>query len=705
MAVSSFGASASGSNDEGGTLVVSGVVTENGTKIAAVTAAGSYTFDFNGMGVCSVYSYTSSGNGTALGVIESAPTGSGTAVFTVPANTVGFAFSGADGTVVVRKFTQSTSAVVTDTTNSFLQTGPVHDAPRYATNGNGLYVAVNSNSTNVNSSISRDGIFWEYGGLLPSTTAWSDVAYGNGIFVAVAGYQPIWSYTNAPYCATTTDGKTWTLRSMPSSSSWSQVAYGGGKFVAVAHSGTIAYSTDGITWTTGSGSPVTSGYNWFSVAYGSGKFVAVAGNYWAYSSDGINWTGITPPMGGSNWKFVAYNGTVFAIVGSWMSYTAYSTDGVNWSTGGALTGYQSYDYSTYGLSAANGKFFIKPSSVATVTSSDDGNNWTWYSTPSNVWITDVLYNGSNYIGLAYPTSAAISPNGAAWTKIGTGADYNNSPIYYVNGRYISLEQSSYYVRHSTDGLSWTSNYIPATGSWWSIAYGNGLYVLMFGGAPGANTGVQAYYTSPDLTTWTGRNLPSALRTKQVKFINNKFWVGSGYPGYQEGLYSSADGITWTNSLNAYICAVEYGKGKFVSLPGWDGYNVGYTSTDGVSWASFTTPWNLGCGSIAYGNGIFVGACHVYGTGGSSLIWSTDGVLWNKTAVTHGSLTHAHVKFYQGKFIASIQGTIYYSYDGKTWSFAKSLDNGFFPAVGPNGVIITNANNSSYYKNGSTVTIS
>ena len=75
---------------------------------------------------------------------------------------------------------------------------------------------------------------------------------------------------------------------------WNSMTFGNSKFVAVAQSGSntrAAYSTNGSTWTLGSGIPANS---WESVAYGNGTFVAVAntgtGNRVATSTDGINWS-------------------------------------------------------------------------------------------------------------------------------------------------------------------------------------------------------------------------------------------------------------------------------------------------------------------------------------------------------------------------------------------------------------------------------
>lgn len=90
-----------------------------------------------------------------------------------------------------------------------------------------------------------------------------DVAYGNGVFVAVG----------IGITATSTDGKVWVSQATPEANLWSGIIYGGGQFVAVAHDGTsrVMTSTDGATWSVQRG--VSGG--WRAVAYGNGRFVAV----------------------------------------------------------------------------------------------------------------------------------------------------------------------------------------------------------------------------------------------------------------------------------------------------------------------------------------------------------------------------------------------------------------------------------------------
>jgi hypothetical protein len=95
--------------------------------------------------------------------------------------------------------------------------------------------------------------------------------------------------------ASSTDGITWTQKTMPSSN-WNVSAFGNNKFVAIAYySSDAAYSTDGITWTL---STLPAFGNWVQLTYANNTFVAVGQNSTTAvsSTDGITWTLTTSPV-------------------------------------------------------------------------------------------------------------------------------------------------------------------------------------------------------------------------------------------------------------------------------------------------------------------------------------------------------------------------------------------------------------------------
>ena len=112
-------------------------------------------------------------------------------------------------------------------------------------------------------------------------------------------------------------GITWTSQTIAADNGWHSVAYGGGLFVAVAFSGTgnrVMTSPDGITWTIRTSAADNS---WRSVAYGGGLFVAVSftgsGNRVMTSPDGITWT-IRTSAFDNDWSSVTYAGGLFVAV-------------------------------------------------------------------------------------------------------------------------------------------------------------------------------------------------------------------------------------------------------------------------------------------------------------------------------------------------------------------------------------------------------
>jgi hypothetical protein len=110
--------------------------------------------------------------------------------------------------------------------------------------------------------------------------AFEGVAYGNGLFVAVAGS------TSVPIAMVSSDGTTWTQSNTVPNNDWVSVAYGNNLFVALSSGGHIMTTQDGINWTVGTTLPGPSGSQ---IAFGNGLFVT-SGLTSYQSTDGINWT-------------------------------------------------------------------------------------------------------------------------------------------------------------------------------------------------------------------------------------------------------------------------------------------------------------------------------------------------------------------------------------------------------------------------------
>jgi hypothetical protein len=301
---------------------------------------------------------------------------------------------------------------------------------------------------------------------MPLNRNWHSVSFGNGVFVAVAGRE-----TSEQVVATSTDGITWTERSLPKSDHWDSVAFGGGTFVVL--SGTrfskvgqfgdsVLVSSDGINWSQQK-MPKIDG--WDSVVYGNGKFVAQASvgvigdnyNNVAVSSDG----GLTWKMEivlGATWtgNQVYFSNGMFSMFGtSSQQYKYYfSSDGAKWSE------LQSYAPSwldvaasfTFGASKSvavgpSGKIAYSIDSIYYVNANAPAGGPHWQS---------VIYGAGNFVTVGkitdtYPSAlfnAAISSDGINWSKMTIGQnDWRG--IAFGNGRFVAIS--------STQSAVWVPN--------------------------------------------------------------------------------------------------------------------------------------------------------------------------------------------------------------------------------------------------------
>jgi len=134
--------------------------------------------------------------------------------------------------------------------------------------GNGVLVAVKIGGSNRTMRSANNGSTWSDVTPPDDAATWISVAYGNGVFVAVA-----FSGTNR-CMRSTDDGASWSNVSV-TANEWRAVTFGGGYFVAVASTGTnrVMRSTDGTVW---EDIVAAASETWLTVAHHNGVFVAGA---------------------------------------------------------------------------------------------------------------------------------------------------------------------------------------------------------------------------------------------------------------------------------------------------------------------------------------------------------------------------------------------------------------------------------------------
>ena len=314
---------------------------------------------------------------------------------------------------------------------------------------------------------------------------------------------------------------------------WSEVCYGNGMFVAVAVDSTIfAYSSDGINWTEATISDTEK--EWWTLCYGNGKFVAVAkySNTIAYSANGINWTEVTVSATERPWWAICYGNNKFVMLSSGENVCAYSTDGVTWIEA-AISDIARYWYSVcYG----NGMFVAIAAGDNIFAYSYDGINWTEgiISDTKRDWHT-VCYGGGKFVIIACDSNIfAYSDDGIIWHE----TIVSNTPRAWYHGcygddKFVAVDYASNGCVYSNDGINWYESAInEAVDFWYSIAYGNGLYVTV---ATDSNKVASATYFGSYLYSEPGLSKHETL-IPASKYFNTYYFSDSVNPEWDtEGL--------------------------------------------------------------------------------------------------------------------------------------------------------------------------
>jgi len=553
--------------------------------------------------------------------------------------------------------------------------------------GSGRYVAINGAATSA-VAYSSDLVTWT-GGSFPSTASTINrLIFANSLFVAVG----------ASSCFTSSDGITWTSRTIPAGT-YTDVIYANGLYVAYGSSGILSTSPDGITWT--SRSAGSNDHN--QIIYANSLFVAVAqSGTIRTSADGITWTartsGTTVDLNG-----VCWNGSNYVAVGN-NGRVLTSADGVTWVVGvdaslsifyqvevidgktvafglnasvvlaGAsrsvpfLSG--AWQYATSATSATNPRcvayngsnLYVAGGDNGAILTSPDGNTWTGRDSTLTGSINSVFYLNGNYLAIGpagSTTNLITSPDGVTWTRRTAGTSTFNAAAYGASTYVVVSVSGGNGAFYSTDLVTWTGATTLGGDNYFDVVFGNSLFVTV-----GSNG---ALYTSPDGATWTSRSAGST-QFNRIIYANSLF-VAVGNSGT---IRTSTDGVTWTlrtSNVAGNLNDVVWNGSIFCAV-GASG--VITTSPDGTTWTARTPgDTTVTLMSVAWSGTRFI----VTNTTNTSVWASTDGITWTRVfgaALVSGAATR-YTAYLGSRFISvGTTGFIQTSTEGLTWRASNEV---------------------------------
>lgn len=277
-----------------------------------------------------------------------------------------------------------------------------------------------------------------------------------------------------------------------------------------------------------------------------------------------------------------------------------------------------------------------------------------------------------------------SPDGITWTTRTSGTVNHLYRVYFLNSKFFAAG-SNRTLLSSTDGITWTIitfSVGTATDYFFSVSYGNGVYVL---GARSSG-GAYAYaYRSTTATnnSWSvkGYDYFNYESVNRIEFLNNKFWMFT----VGQVMYTSSDGITWSNITpsvvvtNPDLSTAAFGNGNQIFNAVWDGtkyyfygsslywqgYGSTFVSTNGTAWTLLPKSAYIVPQESEIVNGIF------FVNGNEGFVTSSDGLTYAHSGASFSDVVRTANKYIAAGYIGN-DGVLYNSTDFFNWTSRSAL---------------------------------
>lgn len=471
-------------------------------------------------------------------------------------------------------------------------------------------------------------------------------------------------------------GLQWTWRHPLPSGGW--ITTDGTNYLVTGQGGTVALSTDGLTWT-----PVRpfTGGSLYVIGWGHGRYLGVTGSYpdqnilWS-SPDGIFWSPVSSPH--PTLGYMKYTGGFFFNMANGQIQS--STDGSMWTPlnlGGSVISVTNITYGAglYVVLADQGAIFTSTDTQTWTARRDAGSSSLWY----------LAFGNGVFVAVGNQGQVITSVDGATWSEAAPPTIGSMNGLFFAAGRFFSATDDSTIIT-SWDGVHWDVQATPFT------------YIGSMASRP-ADTVAIGWIDDPVLgriwgmaQTYDGiiwRRVDSSATRSDLNAA-----ASGGSPsrlvavGNGGAVIWSADGGPFEPGQSATsvdLRGAAWGAGRFVAV-GASGQIL--TSEDGASWIprNSTVASVLNC--VRWLHGLFV----CVGEGGT-LLTSSDGISWSKqeSGTTVNLLSSA---WGAGSFVVTgADDTILSSPDAAHWTLryqnapagnyilGVSYGNGTFCAVG------------------------
>jgi hypothetical protein len=426
--------------------------------------------------------------------------------------------------------------------------------------GNGQWV--HSGGRRIWSSV--DGFNWILRYTSINYDVFNAMDYGNGRWVVTGNNFDIYP---VGFVLGSSNATNWTeLRRDTSRRMYNGVAYGSNQWLVVGRafpsgvteSAAVLSSSNGVTWTDRT---VISSNSFSALSFGSNRWVAVGGRSSspnratiATSTNGLAWTYLAPAVGGveSSLYAVAFGNGQWLALGSyydaqynWYPATLTSTNGTTWSlrAGGVGASLPAFGNGKWVAWGGPNVYTADPSNLT----------WTAQSLPPSV-------NGTDFKDLHF--------SNGLWVMVGSlyRPDLtNNVPV----------------IVTSSNGTNWTQRTAPNFyGGLAAVHYAQGQWVAVgsedFRIPECLNniSTVALVFASPDGVTWTRREtgLPRGTNAFRPSVLSGITWTGDEWAA--SGTYGTAALLTSPDAINWQLQpgfigggTLAYGNGKIVAANG------------------------------------------------------------------------------------------------------------------------------------------